>query len=128
MRNGGRSLLFLVFLVALIAPLLWAFDESLGRDELWAQFRHPVLLGDRLLPEGRYLFVHDDYKNAIMEPCLSVYAENDLNKPLLAIHCVRRLEARSERDKIVWGTVRRDNLREFGYIQFAGDAFAHYAR
>jgi hypothetical protein len=128
MRYGGRSLWFSAFLVALIAPLLWAFDDSLGRDELWAEFRHPVFLGDRLLPEGRYLFVHDDYKNAIMEPCLSVYAEKELREPLLAIHCVRRVQTPAERDKIVWGAVRGDNLREFGYIQFAGDAFAHYAR
>jgi hypothetical protein len=46
----------------------------------------------------------------------------------MAIHCLRRVQAVTERDKIVWGSVRRDNVREFGYIQFAGDAFAHHVQ
>jgi hypothetical protein len=85
------------------------------------------MFADRLLPEGNYLFVHDDDKSARMEPCLYVYGESNLDEPLVAIHCVRKPLSTSERDKIVWGSVRRDNVREFGYIQFAGDAFAHYA-
>jgi hypothetical protein len=113
-------------MVAVAAPVLWAFDLSPKRDAAWVQFQHPVLFADRLLPEGKYLFVHDDYNRAIMEPCLSVYAENDLDEPLAAIHCLRKVRSPSERDKVVWGTVRRDNVREFGYIQFAGDPYAHY--
>ncbi len=128
MRFPGRSILALAVLVAAAtAPVLWAFDLSLGQDQVWAQFRHRVLFADRLLPEGRYLFVHDDEKSAMMEPCLSVYAENNLDEPLVSIHCVRRIQTRTERDKIVWGTVRGDNVKEFGYVQFAGDAYAHYA-
>ncbi len=127
MRFPVRSILAFAVLVAAAAPVLWAFDLSPSPDRVWAQFRHRVLFADRLLPEGRYLFVHDDEKSAMMEPCLFVYAENDLEEPLVAIHCVRRIQTRTERDKIVWGTVRGDNVKEFGYVQFAGDVFAHYA-
>jgi hypothetical protein len=127
MRFPGRSLWVLGAIVAVAAPALWAFDLSPSRDAVWAQFRHPVFFADRLLPEGKYLIVHDDEKSAMMEPCLSVYAENDLDEPLAAIHCLRKVRTPSERDKIVWGAVRGDNIREFGYIQFAGEAFAHYA-
>lgn len=115
-------------LVALAAPVLLAFDASLSQDRLWAQFRFPVKFADRLLPVGNYLFVHDDEKSAMGEPCLYVYGESNLDEPLMAIHCLRRDQAVTERDKIVWGNVRRDNVREFGYIQFAGDAFAHHVQ
>jgi hypothetical protein len=86
------------------------------------------MFGDKLLPEGRYLFVHDDAQSAMMEPCLSVYRETELDEPLAAVHCIRRTHKPSERNKIVWGSIRRDSVKEFGYIQFAGDAFAHYTR
>jgi hypothetical protein len=127
MRLTGYSLLAWCVVVAVTAPVLLAFDFSTNRDQVWAHFIHPVMFADRLLPEGNYLFVHDDDKSARMEPCLYVYGESNLDEPLVAIHCVRKPLSTSERDKIVWGSVRRDNVREFGYIQFAGDAFAHYA-
>jgi hypothetical protein len=114
--------------VALAAPILLAFDDSLSQDRLWAEFKHPVKFADRLLPVGNYLIVHDDQKSAMAEPCLYVYGESNLDEPLMAIHCLRRAQAESERDKIVWGSVRRDNVREFGYVQFAGDAYAHYVQ
>jgi hypothetical protein len=127
MRFPKYGLLAWGVLVAVTAPVLLAFDLSTTRDQVWAHFRQPVMFADRLLPEGNYLFVHDDDKSARMEPCLYVYGESNLNEPLAAIHCVRKPQETSERDKIVWASVRRDNVREFGYIQFAGDAFAHYA-
>ncbi len=127
MRLPKSTWIALGLLVALGAPVLLAFD-SLSQDRLWAQFRYPVKVADRLLPVGNYLIVHDDEKSAMAEPCLYVYAESDLDEPLLAIHCLRKVQAVTERDKIVWGNVRRDNVREFGYVQFAGDAFAHHVQ
>ena len=115
-------------LLAAAAPVLFAMDFSPDRDQLWARFTRPVKFADLLLPQGNYLFVHDDEKSAMMEPCLYVYAEDNLDEPLVAVHCIRRVETASERDRIVWGAIRRDNMKEFGYIQFAGDVFAHYAR
>jgi hypothetical protein len=127
MRLHRYNLLACGVLVAVTAPVLLAFDFSTNRDQLWAQFKHPVVFADRLLPEGKYLFVHDDDKSALMEPCLYVYGESNVKEPLLAIHCLRKAHAPSERDKVVLsGAVHRENAREFGYIQFAGDAFAHY--
>jgi hypothetical protein len=128
MRIPKSTWLILGAVVALAAPVLLAFDDSLGQDRLWAEFRHPVKFADRLLPVGNYLIVHDDQKSAMAEPCLYVYGESDLDEPLLAIHCLRRAQAVTERDRIVWGSVRRNDVREFGYVQFAGDAYAHYVQ
>lgn len=127
MRFRGTLWLPLGLIAVAAAPLLWAFDLSPTKNRVWVDFIHPVMFADRLLPEGKYLFVHDDDKSARMEPCLFVYGESDLDVPLAAIHCIRKLQTPTERDRVVWGSNRRDNMREFGYIQFAGDAFAHYA-
>jgi hypothetical protein len=113
-------------MAAVTAPVLSAYDASLSQDRLWAQFRLPVKFADQLLPVGNYLIVHDDSKSAMAEPCLYVYGESNLDEPLIAIHCLRKVQAVTDRDRIVWGNVRRDNVREFGYVQFAGDAFAHH--
>lgn len=127
MRFRGFSLLTLAVILAATAPVLWAFSLTPSQDQVWVRFLHPVKFADRLLPEGNYLFVHDDDKSALMEPCLYVYGESNVKEPLLAIHCLRKAHAPSERDKVVLsGAVHRENAREFGYIQFAGDAFAHY--
>jgi len=126
MRFPKSFWMALGLMAAVTAPVLSAFDSSLGQDRLWAQFRLPVKFADQLLPVGNYLIVHDDSKSAMAEPCLYVYGESNLDEPLIAIHCLRKVQAVTDRDRIVWGNVRRDNLREFGYIQFAGDAFAHH--
>jgi hypothetical protein len=123
---GWRWSLLAGILLAAAAPILFAFDIVPGQNRVWAQFRQPVLFADRLLPEGNYLVVHDDEKSAMGEPCLYVYGENNPTEPLIAVHCIRRDQSVSERVKIVWGNTRGDNLREFGYIQFPGEAFAHY--
>ncbi len=128
MRFPKTIWIALGLLAALTVPALSAFDPSLGQDQLWAQFRLPVKFADRLLPVGNYLIVHDNEKSAMAEPCLYVYGENDLDEPLIAIHCLRKVQTVTDRDRIVWGNVRRDNVREFGYIQFAGDVFAHYVQ
>lgn len=126
MRFPKSTWIALALLAAVAAPVLSAFDVSLGQDRLWARFRQPVKFADRLLPPGNYLIVHDDEKSAMAEPCLYLYGEANLDEPLVAIHCLRRVEELTERDRIVWGSVRRDNVREFGFVQFAGDAFAHH--
>jgi hypothetical protein len=128
MRFPKSTWVALGLMAAQTAPVLWALDASLGQDRLWAQFKYPVKFADRLLPAGDYLIIHDDSKSAMAEPCLYVYGESNLDEPLLAIHCVRKVQALTERDRIVWGNVRRDNVREFGYVQFAGDAFAHHVQ
>ena len=125
MRFPGFSLLAWGVLVAAV-PVLLASDLSPSQDRVWAHFKHPVIFADRLLPEGDYLVVHDNDKSAMGEPCLYVYGESNIDEPLMAIHCIRKVQTPTERAKIVWGTVRRDNVREFGYIQFHGEAFAHY--
>lgn len=127
MRFPKSTWIVLGLAVAVAAPVLLAFDTSLTEDRLWARFPLPVMFADRLLPAGSYLIVHDDEKSARAEPCLYVYGENNLDEPLVAIHCVRKPQDSSERDRIVWGSIRRDNVREFGYVQFAGDQYAHHA-
>lgn len=126
MRFPGWKLLSCAILVAAAAPVLWGLDVLPSQDRVWAHFIHPVLFMDRLLPEGDYLVVHDNEKSAMGEPCLFVYGESNLDDPLIAVHCVRKVQKPTERVKIVWGNTRRDNLREFGYIQFPGESFAHY--
>ena len=128
MRFPGWSLLGWGVLVAAAAPILLALDVMPSQDRVWAHFRHPVLFVDQLLPEGDYLVVHDNDKSAMGEPCLYVYGESNIDEPLLAVHCVRKVQNPTERAKIVWGNIRRDNVREFGYIQFPGESFAHYLR
>ena len=128
MRFPRSTSMALGLILAVTAPVLLAFDASLKQDRLWAHFNYPVKFADRLLPVGDYLIVHDDSKSAMAEPCLYVYGESDLDEPLMAIHCLRKVQGLTERDRIVWGNVRRDNVREFGYIQFAGDAFAHHVQ
>lgn len=128
MRFPGWSLVAWGIFAAAAAPILLALDVTPTQDSVWAHFIHPVVFVDRLLPEGDYLVVHDNEKSAMGEPCLYVYGKSDLDEPLLAIHCVRKTQEPTERTKIVWGSIRRDNVREFGYIQFPGESFAHYLR
>jgi hypothetical protein len=116
-------------IAVVLAPILLAADISPMENRAWARFIHPVKFHDVLLPEGNYLFVHDDEAKIIGEPCLYVYSEGDLNKPLVAIHCRRAYREAPDRTKVVWvHPVQGLDLREFQYIQFAGEAFAHYVR
>jgi hypothetical protein len=126
MRFPGWKLLCGAIVAAVAAPVLFALDVAPSQARVWAKFQHPVWFVDRLLPEGDYLVVHDNEKSARGEPCLSVYGEKNLDEPLITVHCVRRAQELTERAKIVWGNIRRDNLREFGYVQFPGEPFAHY--
>lgn len=128
MKVHGWKLLSCAVLVAAAAPVLWALDVTPKQDRVWAHFTHAVLFLDRLLPEGDYLVVHDNEKSALGQPCLFVYSESNLDEALLAVHCVRRVQKATERVRIVWGNVRSDNVREFGYLQFPGESFAHYLR
>jgi hypothetical protein len=123
------SILTLGLIAVVLAPILLAADFSPMESRAWARFIHPVKFDDTLLPEGNYLFVHDDEAKIIGEPCLYVYPENDLSKPLVAVHCRRAYREAPDQTKIVWvRSAQGVELREFQSIQFAGEGFAHYVR
>lgn len=121
--------LLVVGLVALVAvPLLLAADTP-NLSRAWARFDHVVKFADVLLAEGDYLFVHDDDKKAMGEPCLYVFSESNTDEPLAAIHCRRQVREPDERTRVVWvRPFQGSDLRQLDYIQFAGDNFAHYVR
>ena len=83
----ASSIFALGLISVLTAPVLLAADFSPDQDRAWAYFIHPVKIADRLLPEGRYLFVHDDKMKVMGEPCLFLFSASNLDEPLVAIHC-----------------------------------------
>lgn len=117
-----------LILVTLAGLVIWTLLETNGKadgprqERATVEFKDNVKLFDVIL-KGRYLFVHDDSKMALGEPCFYVYQNGRL---ITSFHCKSTFRTPSEKTQVI---ISRTNtafdLPEVKEIQFAGFTKVH---